>query len=120
MDVVHYIALSNDTYCTTYQGTVLIKILLQVVVVLLGTLNCDFEKVKLRFALLLCASPNLLITCMITGQVGLPSVLLPLLIGKGVKTGLFNIPSWHIKVLWSCRSAHYILCVVQPKLWWPL
>ena len=40
----------NDTYCTTYEGTVLIKILLQVVVVLLEALNCEFEKVKLRCA----------------------------------------------------------------------
>ena len=76
----------------------LIKIVLLVVAVLFVASNCDFEKVKLRFVLLLCAYPNLLITCMITDQIGLHSVLLPLLIGKGVK-GLFNIPSWQMKVL---------------------
>ena len=77
----------------------LIKIVLLVVAVLFVASNCDFEKVKLRFVLLLCACPNLLITCMITDQIGLHSVLLPLLIGKGVKKGLFNIPSWQMKVL---------------------
>ena len=71
----------------------LIKILLHVVAILFVALNCDFEKVKLRFGLPLCARLNLLITCMITDQVGLLSGLLPLLIGKGVKKGLFNIPS---------------------------
>ena len=54
---------------------------------------------------------------MITDQVGLHLVQLPLLIGKGAKKGLFHIPSWQMKVLRSCRSAHYILCVVQLKLW---
>ena len=59
--------------------------------------SCDFEKVKLRFVFLLCACLNLLITCMIIDQVELHSVLLPLLIGKGVKPGLLS--SWHMKVL---------------------
>ena len=76
-----------------------INILLQVVIVLLEALNCDFEKVNLRFVLLLCVCTNLLITCMISHQIGLHSVLLQLLINNGVKTGLFNISSWHMKVL---------------------
>ena len=76
-----------------------INILLQVVIVLLEALNCDFEKVNLGFVLLLCVCPNLLITCMISDQIGLHSVLLLLLIDNGVKTGLYNISSWHMKVL---------------------
>ena len=69
---------SNDTYCTAYLRTVLIKFLLQVVTVLLEALNCNCEKVKLRFVLPFCACLNLLITCMIADQIGLHSVLLPL------------------------------------------
>ena len=77
----------------------LIKILLQVVAIMFIASNCDFEKVKLRFVLPLCAHLNFLITFMITDQVGLHSVQLSLLIRKGVKKGLFNKPSWQMKVL---------------------
>ena len=90
----------------------LIKILLQVVPILLEALNCNFEKVKLRFVLPLCACPNFLITCMITDQIGLHSVLLPLWIGKGVKKDYLT---YQIGI-WKCRdpavqlTTYFMLC----------
>lgn len=103
----------NDTYCTPYKGILLFKILLQIVAVSLIALNS-----------LTCAptlwSSNFVDHLYDYRPNCTPLSLITIINQQGSKKkGLFIIPSWQMKVLWFCHSAHYIFCVVQLKLWWP-